>query len=542
MGMMPSGLKNEISLRFNELSNEVGVPITIYTAPEKEGCPNCFTGDILIDTPSGVVPIKYISIGDTVYDGYGVKRKVVHKFERAVEDQNFTRVRAWGYPIGISATSDHKLKVCRNYGTAYNHILGDKIEDVEIGRLDTSYCLVKNIVPLPEEELSHLSVEWYTSKYGAIKKDLPQAIKIDSNFLLSIGLYLAEGVTSKNRQVFYCLNDEEEDVGYKVCSYWSDLLDCSFNLEFRGDSRNRVFNLYSSHLARFLDNFCGHGAGNKYIPDELYYKLNRSQTLDLLEGLFFGDGSYDHENGVYILGTIAEKMALQVYNLLWSCGCYASIRKQYIGERSDGITRQPVYFVYWYTEKMRVVSVYDNTVYMPIKEVSHYTESTKVYNLEIDKEHSYLARGISVNNCHQDSTGASVNKFNTSFVTPVVIFGVTYSPQSFTRGRCPVCYGEGHLEYESTTIIHAITHWNPQSVMSHGEMEATPAGLEGKNAVRVKAAKCYYNIMRDSEKAVIDGIECVLHLPPVLRSVGTKDVMAIAYYVATEVGSSVRDG
>jgi hypothetical protein len=77
--------------------------------------------------------------------------------------------------------------------------------------------------------------------------------------------------------------------------------------------------------------------------------------------------------------------------------------------------------------------------------------------------------------------------------------------------------------------------------MSRGEMIETPGGLEGKNVCRIKADKCYYDIIRDSTYAVIDGVKCELHLPPVLRHVGMVDVMVTAFFVAVEVGHSVRE-
>jgi len=145
-------------------------------------------------------------------------------------------------------------------------------------------------------------------------------------------------------------------------------------------------------------------------------------------------------------------------------------------------------------------------------------------------------------NCYHDSTGLSTNHFNSSFVSDVQIFGTTYSPQPFTRGRCPVCAGSGYIEFETSTIIHAIVRWNPPAEMERGDMVAMPAGLEGKNVCRIKAAKCYYGVVRDSVKAVINGVEGVLYLPPAIRSIADVDVLFTAFFVASEIGNSVRDG
>lgn len=140
-------------------------------------------------------------------------------------------------------------------------------------------------------------------------------------------------------------------------------------------------------------------------------------------------------------------------------------------------------------------------------------------------------------NCLSDNTGKSTGVFDSSFVAPVEIYGETYTPQSFNRGRCPVCFGEGYLTQDQSTGIKALIKWNPND----GETENTPGGLEGQNIVLVKTAKCYYEIIRDCKKAEVDGVECILERPPVYGSVGDGDVMVIAYFITKKEGNDVRD-
>ena len=79
------------------------------------------------------------------------------------------------------------------------------------------------------------------------------------------------------------------------------------------------------------------------------------------------------------------------------------------------------------------------------------------------------------------------------------------------------------------------------SLLPTGEMVFTPGGLEGKNVARKKADKCYYDIIRDSIYAYINGVKCELYLPPALRHVGEVDIMTTAFFVAVEVGHDVRN-
>lgn len=144
-------------------------------------------------------------------------------------------------------------------------------------------------------------------------------------------------------------------------------------------------------------------------------------------------------------------------------------------------------------------------------------------------------------NCYMATvTGSSTNTYNSSFVTPTVIFGITVTPTPFMRGRCPICRGKGELEQEDKKAINALVRWNPTDASS-GALEHTAAGVEGFNIVQIKASKCYYDILRDCQYVTVDGVKCVLLRPPVLRSIAGTDILTIAYFSSSDVGKSVRE-
>lgn len=140
-------------------------------------------------------------------------------------------------------------------------------------------------------------------------------------------------------------------------------------------------------------------------------------------------------------------------------------------------------------------------------------------------------------NCLFDlSTGLSKNVFDSSFVTPVILFGETINPTSFSRGRCPICKGKGKLYNRTPSNIRALVKWRVED----SDMEQTPAGAEGSNLVRIKARKSSYVRIRDCEYAVIDGVRCELVKPPVFRGLGKQDELVVAYFQAVGVGHSVK--
>lgn len=138
-------------------------------------------------------------------------------------------------------------------------------------------------------------------------------------------------------------------------------------------------------------------------------------------------------------------------------------------------------------------------------------------------------------NCLYDSVNkVSSGNFDSSFVAPVTIFGNTVNPQSFTRGRCPVCYGDGHLEQEVKRNVKALVKWNPRG--SRKDMEVLPVGREGKAVVRIKVARDDLDLVTGSEYFLVDGVRCELLQPPTIRGLGTQEELVVAFLMEVETG------
>jgi hypothetical protein len=134
-------------------------------------------------------------------------------------------------------------------------------------------------------------------------------------------------------------------------------------------------------------------------------------------------------------------------------------------------------------------------------------------------------------------TGESKNISNPNFITPVVIFSQTITPQPFTRGRCPVWKGKGHLSNYTPTIVQALVKWP----VEEGDMENTPVGIEGDSIVRIKSRATYYESIRDAEYFIVDGVRCELFRPPTTRGLGKQTEMTVAFLRAVGVGHSISE-
>ena len=141
-------------------------------------------------------------------------------------------------------------------------------------------------------------------------------------------------------------------------------------------------------------------------------------------------------------------------------------------------------------------------------------------------------------NCHWDSQNQkSSGVFDNSFVSPVIIFGQTINPQSFTRGRCPVCFGLGYLKQDIVKNLKALVKWNPRTA---DVIERTPAGRESSPIVRIKTSRDDFDVVISAEYFLIDGVKCELNEPPTIRGLGTQEELVVAFLISVEPGNDVK--
>jgi len=99
----------------------------------------------------------------------------------------------------------------------------------------------------------------------------------------------------------------------------------------------------------------------------------------------------------------------------------------------------------------------------------------------------------------------------------------------FKHGRCPICHGKGFLEIQRRTWIDALVIWDP-SGRSTNDLTFTPAGTEGSTIVMLKTEPKYYDLFKNSSKILVDGVECKMSKPPILRGLGSQAILIITAF------------
>jgi hypothetical protein len=100
----------------------------------------------------------------------------------------------------------------------------------------------------------------------------------------------------------------------------------------------------------------------------------------------------------------------------------------------------------------------------------------------------------------------------------------------FKFGRCPVCRGQGYLTVKRKVWVDCLVTWDPGARGSRNSITYTAAGTEGSTLVQLKTDPKNYDLFKNSSRIVVDGVECKLSKPPILRGLGTQAVLVITAF------------
>ena len=113
----------------------------------------------------------------------------------------------------------------------------------------------------------------------------------------------------------------------------------------------------------------------------------------------------------------------------------------------------------------------------------------------------------------------------------------------FKFGRCPVCRGQGYLIVKRKTWADCVVTWDPRA--GRNSVTFTPAGTEGSTIVQLKTDPKNYDLFKNSSRIVVDGVECKLSKPPILRGLGTQAVLIITAFTtekpSIDSGEIIKD-
>jgi NADH-quinone oxidoreductase B subunit len=248
-------------------------------------------------------------------------------------------------------------------------------------------------------------------------EDPPLELPLNVDTAWFLGVYVAEGWTTENHDVYFALDHDEGPLARRITRI-VDSLGYSPSLYARETGLNIRFS--SSILARALRKWCGHLAENKRMPDFILYHKNVDILKAFISGYLEGDGNetIDLRGPVYDrASTTSRVLALQIQLAYARLGLFARVALGHKGGRSiimgRSVNTNDSYEV-WLMTSRRKCSGFDiqpDFIAVPIRDVSKVPYSGRVNNLET-ADNTYLVSNAVVHNCSVEVGAAGGARFD----------------------------------------------------------------------------------------------------------------------------------
>lgn len=416
---------------------------------------HCLPADSYIHTDKGMAKINKIKEGDRVFTHGNNYRKVNQIMKRNYKGKLY-HIKPYYFRLGLKTTEEHPYyiiksnKYCSNVGRANcrpscSYIKSRKCSEEYYKKYKPEWVQAKNvekgdflIYPRFKNKIkdknkillnNFLDKKDYQINGKKIKlksnrgKATDNVIKVNNDFCRLMGYYLAEGYTDNRDSISFCFSSREK----KYISDLIKLMDAVFGLKKyrsykRGINKSREITFYSKILAKFFSrtfysNFKNLRAPFKRMPDWML-DLPAKKQIDIFRGWWRGDAGY----------TVSRELMNQMKIILLRLGIIPSIlinssKKQLrktrrIGDRLikanfdlyafSGLTffedkyrlLKEKEFKKYNTKRMTRHGWIDKKyVYLPVRDIEVSDFRGEVYNLEVEKDNSYVLEFATVHNC-----------------------------------------------------------------------------------------------------------------------------------------------
>jgi len=231
---------------------------------------------------------------------------------------------------------------------------------------------------------------------------IPAKIALSSGLGRLLGLYVAEGFTTARGEIHWSFNHAGEEHLVEEVQVELSRLGLSSWVERRDHTLDVATN--SVQMALVIEALIGTGSRTKRLAAPIIHG-----DLEFLEALFEawvdGDGYRGHASRT-TLSTASSDLAMQARYILARLG-HESTHRHRQDNSSDLVPGgQDIHHVIWRKNGGRGIGrhyVEGNQVIHEIIEPERKSYSGKVYNLEVEDDHTYVAYpGIAVHNCDWD--------------------------------------------------------------------------------------------------------------------------------------------
>ncbi|MFH1782855.1 MAG: adenosylcobalamin-dependent ribonucleoside-diphosphate reductase [Candidatus Omnitrophota bacterium] len=405
----------------------------------------CFTPDQIIITRSGPKRISEIKEGEWVLTHKNRFRKVTEIFAR--KSNEIYILNAYKLPTEtLKVTGEHPILAVKK-GDRGNPVW-IQIKDLSVGDY-IAISFPKEIVDVKDIKIAdfinnnnlididgmlyekNTDVRYRVRKDGSVYSQdrnrsgkisqqvnpVKNIIEIDTDLMRLFGYYLSEGCVSDNNALRFVFSEKERYYCEDVLKIVKEKFGISSYIEETNSPDRRWLSIrfHSKILAGFIEGLFGTGYASKKIPSWITL-LSVEKQKGLLAGMFRGDSCTFKNGNNFCTKLVMCNMNLvyAAWQLIMRAGHFAALNFESMPKLGKALPyrcavsgRSGTKLV---NELLNVdiahkgigyirTIVREDTLLTPITKIikQHYQE--KVYNLEVDEDHSYCANMISVHNC-----------------------------------------------------------------------------------------------------------------------------------------------
>jgi intein/homing endonuclease len=404
-------IEDEISVFLGSIqTSNYGLTLTaasklfIVTLPYSVGeydqaADRCILKGELVLTREGYIPIENIKIGDLVYTYKGNWKKVINIKSKIERKKAFYDIKYKGYYKPLRCTEDHRIYV-------YNKIR-KRYDWCEAKNLDiNNHNIVLNKLTLKNNYTNDLKIDEYVA--GKSVKDRIIRINrepiLSNELLYAMGRFVGDGWTNKD-DVCLCGHIKEYDVVKKCVLDIKKSFGVNSNSLYERCIDNKCeFAIYSQELTIAFSSWFGSGAHNKKIPNFIF-NLTEIQIREFLNGYYDADG-YKRKN-TQQASTVSKYLSYQLTLLEALLGNTPTIRYNEVAKCWS--------FEYSLNDKIsrnKLITNQNGNVLYPIEEIKIYhpkRNDERVYDIEVQDDHSFVVGLSTVHNCHRIGQKNAVN-------------------------------------------------------------------------------------------------------------------------------------
>ena len=413
----------------------------------------CFTGDTLVLTENGYMPIKDITIGTKVVTHTGELKEIINFFNNGEKD--IYKISGMCFDE-IRTTYNHKFYVKKRI-TKMNYIKDEQgikhgkrvytfteptwteYKDLQVGDYLGIPINNKSIIPTWEgfkTSWEHRNPRSKTNQTITVNYQTNHLSQYMDNkdFWWLIGRYLGDGWIKKGNGICICCAKYEKQEIEPVIKR------LGFNYCCTKRRTTFVFQIAIREIEIFCEQF-GSGAENKHLTSTIL-DLPIDLLKSFLEGYMSADGTvepnkkYPNAESIYQFNTISKQLSYDITQCIFKLyhhGCSLMKVKKSPTYVIEGRTvNQKDYYQCQYRINDTIQKqsyCQDGYIWYPIRKLEKCNYKETVYDIEVKDNHSFIANNAIVHNCQSFSVsgkgeggewvckdcGTIINPFKNSF-------------------------------------------------------------------------------------------------------------------------------